>query len=196
VITVSLSTRFSDASLMTDSFPHAVDSADFTPPSEAVQPYPVLCPWEMGDAVADLQELLCAHGYEVRIDRDYGWKTEEAVRAFQADNGLRIDGVVGPQTWYVLTKTVKPGVRSLRRGHHGMDVYELQGLLQVMGLPLQRTGCFDAATEEAVRHFQRLHHLRDDGIAHPITWTLLRAGQPIEQPSTPRHKWLKRLRRR
>ncbi|MGG6297206.1 peptidoglycan-binding domain-containing protein [Leptolyngbya sp. AN02str] len=172
------------------------ESADIAPLQEPVHSYPVLCPWEMGEAVADLQELLCAHGYEVRVDQDFGWKTEAAVRAFQADSGLRIDGVVGSQTWYVLTKMVKPGARSLRLGHRGMDVYELQGLLQVMGFNLRRSGYFDPATEEAVKQFQRSHHLRDDGIVHPITWTLLRAGQPIDPPSAPRRKWFKSIPRR
>ncbi|MED3648087.1 peptidoglycan-binding domain-containing protein [Halalkalibacterium halodurans] len=32
----------------------------------------------------------------------YGAKTEGAVRAFQRDNGLTVDGIVGVQTWSTL----------------------------------------------------------------------------------------------
>ena len=39
---------------------------------------------------------LVAHGY-------FGPATEQAVRTFQADNGLQVDGLIGPDTWAALT---------------------------------------------------------------------------------------------
>lgn len=45
-----------------------------------------------------IQQALKNHGYNLAIDGIWGNKTEEAVRAFQADNGLVIDGICGPLT--------------------------------------------------------------------------------------------------
>lgn len=53
-----------------------------------------------GKAVVVLQTLLKARGlYRYRVDGDFGRLTEAAVRAFQKQQSIVIDGVVGPQTW-------------------------------------------------------------------------------------------------
>lgn len=120
-----------------------------------------------------MQDLLRAHGYSLRVDGDFGWKTEMLVKAFQRRHGLRIDGIVGRQTWNTLRATVEPGTRILKQGLIGADVAELQGLLQVNGYPVDRSGYFDTATYERVRQFQRHHHLKEDGIVTGVMWTLL-----------------------
>jgi peptidoglycan hydrolase-like protein with peptidoglycan-binding domain len=57
-----------------------------------------------GESVASLQTQLRNRGYSIRYGADgsgrgfYGEQTEAAVRAFQRDNGLMVDGVAGPQT--------------------------------------------------------------------------------------------------
>lgn len=59
-----------------------------------------------GDSGADviyLQQRLTAKGYGVgAIDGKFGNKTLEAVKAFQAENNLTVDGVVGINTWNAL----------------------------------------------------------------------------------------------
>lgn len=52
-----------------------------------------------GDAVYELQELLIAKGFDISIDSDFGPATELAVKMFQKNNGLVVDGIVGQNTW-------------------------------------------------------------------------------------------------
>ena len=56
-----------------------------------------------GDDVVVLQVKLNALGYDCgTADGVFGKKTEAAVKAFQADNELVSDGIVGPATWDML----------------------------------------------------------------------------------------------
>lgn len=53
-----------------------------------------------GEDVTFLQQRLTAKGYGVgTIDGIFGNKTLEAVKAFQAENNLTVDGIVGTNTW-------------------------------------------------------------------------------------------------
>lgn len=52
-----------------------------------------------GDAVECLQLRLNAQGFFVFIDRDFGPKTLEAVKKYQRREGLKVDGIVGKETW-------------------------------------------------------------------------------------------------
>ena len=54
------------------------------------------------DEVARLQSLLNNNGYTLVEDGDFGPKTEEAVKAFQKQNNLEVDGIVGNKTWAAL----------------------------------------------------------------------------------------------
>lgn len=56
-----------------------------------------------GEDVKTIQSKLANLGYDVGyIDGFFGKKTEEAVRAFQKDNGLDRDGICGPKTLAML----------------------------------------------------------------------------------------------
>ena len=60
-----------------------------------------------GSDVKELQTLLSDRGYSVGpcgIDGDFGKDTEAAVRAFQRDRGLTVDGAVGKDTWTELLR--------------------------------------------------------------------------------------------
>lgn len=53
-----------------------------------------------GADVTYLQKRLVAKGYYIgEIDGDFGRKTENAVKAYQDEHGLVIDGIVGAKTW-------------------------------------------------------------------------------------------------
>ena len=52
----------------------------------------------LGEEVAELQRRLRGQGYFLHVDGDFGPATERQVRAFQADQGLTVDGIAGPIT--------------------------------------------------------------------------------------------------
>ena len=56
-----------------------------------------------GAAVRLAQRLLTDYGYEPGpVDGSFGPKTKKAVKQFQKDFGLTVDGIVGPKTWAML----------------------------------------------------------------------------------------------
>lgn len=60
-----------------------------------------------GELVKKCQQMLVKHGYSLGIcgvDGDFGTATEKAVKEFQKDNGLKVDGIVGESTWAALEK--------------------------------------------------------------------------------------------
>lgn len=163
-------------------------------PDATIHPGLVLSPWDTGPAIASLQELLCAHGFRLKVDGDFGSITEVAVRKFQKRHSLRVDGIVGPQTWRALLTTLQPGSRTLKRRCVGSDVWELQGLLQVNGYNINRDGFFNAKTERAIIDFQRRHHLHPDGVVDRVTLKFLWGNLPL--PDSPKqNRWLPNIRK-
>ena len=75
--------------------------------AEASAASDVLRPGDSGAAVGRAQTHLNRHGYKVTVDRDYGPKTTRAVKAFQGDYGLDVDGTIGPSTKKALEGPVK-----------------------------------------------------------------------------------------
>lgn len=72
------------------------------PPAQAAAPKgDVLCIGDKGDAVKELQQRLIKLGYDcgkAGVDGDFGGSTLAAVRKFQSDHKLTVDGVYGPAT--------------------------------------------------------------------------------------------------
>ena len=63
---------------------------------------------DKGDDVKALQILLIGYGYSCGsygVDGSFGSATDKAVRAYQKDKGLSVDGIVGPKTWAMLLGT-------------------------------------------------------------------------------------------
>jgi len=64
---------------------------------------PILRNGDRGAFVLDAQQQLQSLGYTLgKLDGVFGSRTLGAVVAFQADNGLEADGVIGPNTWKAL----------------------------------------------------------------------------------------------
>lgn len=58
-----------------------------------------------GADVGWLQAFLYQMGYDITVDQSYGSKTKDVVAQYQRDNGLSVDGCVGPQMRpYIKTK--------------------------------------------------------------------------------------------
>lgn len=77
--------------------PPAVADAPPMPPKD-----PILVKGNKGKDVERLQKLLNRAGAKLEPDSDFGDKTERAVKAFQRNHKLTVDGKVGPQTWEAL----------------------------------------------------------------------------------------------
>jgi peptidoglycan hydrolase-like protein with peptidoglycan-binding domain len=55
---------------------------------------------DTGQEVRAVQKLLKdKYGYNINVDGIFGPDTSNAVKDFQSDNGLAVDGIVGPNTW-------------------------------------------------------------------------------------------------
>lgn len=71
-----------------------------------------------GEDVRELQKKLLDRGYKLPkygADGDYGAETQAAVKAFQQDWGLKVDGIAGPETQKMLDSTpVKPEEKKYR----------------------------------------------------------------------------------
>ncbi|MGE5560624.1 MAG: peptidoglycan-binding protein [Chloroflexota bacterium] len=66
-------------------------------------------PYMRGPDVLAVQERLIQLGYDPGpADGVFGPQTEAAVRAFQSDSGLTVDGIVGPQTYRALGIAIPP----------------------------------------------------------------------------------------
>ena len=113
------------------------------------------------------------------LPRTTATATEQAVRQFQEQRGLRIDGICGPQTWGSL---VEAGYRLNDRLLYlrapmlrGDDVSELQEDLGALGFDAGRVdGIFGPRTVAALEEFQRNAGLTIDGICGPDTVAALR----------------------
>src|SRR3954451_13376683 len=101
--------------------------------------------------------------------------TDRAVRAFQQQRGISVDGIVGPRTYHALDEARwRLGDRILvfvpARLMAGDDVAALQQRLLDMGFDCGRVdGLFGVETEQALREFQRNIGISADGTCGPAT---------------------------
>jgi peptidoglycan hydrolase-like protein with peptidoglycan-binding domain len=117
------------------------------------------------------------------IDGRYGPLTRAAVMRFQAEHGLVVDGIVGPQTWGLTRSLVVS--RGLGGQGGSEPVRALQRRLAAVGFaPGPIDGRYGLLTQHAVRRFQAAHGLQVDGIVGPATRApLVAAARLVDQGS-------------
>lgn len=146
--------------------------------------------YDKGDNVVALQKGLKKLGYySERLDGSFGKQTQKAVKAFQAAYGLKVDGIAGTDTQVLLTEKtgvvfvpsddgeVYPDVdsgsrnlfsgdyRTMQRGTSGARVRVMQRALMALGFNVKVDGDYGATTVAAVKAFQKVVGLTQDGKA-------------------------------
>ena len=163
--------------------------------------YPIIKLGSKGSDVKKAQQLLIAKGYScgtAGADGDFGAGTYNAVKKFQADNGLEADGIVGANTWAALLKTEQPkheqtepdkepekpvettgsacivDLPIVRQGDNGFPVIAVQTLLGKHNFNVNYIdGDFGPDTLAKVKAFQKAKGLNADGTVGRDTWTKL-----------------------
>ena len=114
-------------------------------------------PGDKGSAIAALQsQLLALEYYDYgKITGYYGPVTKQAVERFQRTNGLKVDGIAGPETLSLLSSD-SARYFCIYPGDHGSDVEALQARLKKLGYYTYdiTTGYFGTVTEHALMEFQ------------------------------------------
>lgn len=84
-----------------------------------------------GEDVLELQKTLKQMGYyNYNLDGIYGKITEKAVIAFQIDHGIRIDGIVGPETQRTLKNDSMSKKETSSKDYNSNDVYWLSRIIE------------------------------------------------------------------
>ncbi len=161
-----------------------------------------LGPEDSGNRVRVIQYYLGVIGFfdenipQISITGVYDRETQNAVRQFQEQNGIAVDGIIGRDTWNAIVARyneilsslpeqykpyrgeIFPG-RNLAEGMTGEDVRMLQELInkaaaKYPSIPvLAVDGIFGPATDAAVRFIQQNNGYDADGIVGPLTWNTI-----------------------
>ncbi len=137
---------------------------------------PVLKKGSTDPAVRDLQAALKALGHDPGpIDGAFGAKTESAVKAFQQEREISVDGIVGRVSWINIDEADQ-SEPVLRVGSSGLPVRRLQSRMSAVGFDTGGVdGRFSPKTEQAVRQLQQQASIGVDGIVGPKTWAVVDA---------------------
>ncbi len=162
---------------------------------------------DRGANVREVQQLLVAQGYlKDQADGVFGQNTLEAVKAFQKDKHLLINGTVNGKTLHALKKNSpkvqkkieeisssqkrvhKEGPTLFEKGARGEDVRALQHKLSINGYSTNGVdGIYGAGTVNAVKSFQKNNQLKVTGVIDKHTKKAIE-----DQPGVPT-KYLKKM---
>jgi peptidoglycan DL-endopeptidase LytE len=153
-----------------------------------------------GKDVSQLQSQLKSLGYFTypSITEYYGTITAEAVRKFQKDYGLTVDGIAGPKTFNKLQEVLNQKVTStptnnktepsqpeirLTIGSIGEDVKKVQAKLKELGFFTYPnvTGYYGMVTYDAVKEFQTANKLPATGTVDSATYTQIMQAKPPQK---------------
>ena len=143
-------------------------------PSSSTESYGV---GDRGSDVKTIQRKLKRLGYlEGEADGIYGGQTEDAVTAFQKEQGLFVTGGVNSATRTKLNEAyvAQTGDYILSEGARGKRVIRLQNQLLLHGYdPGVVDGVFGAGTADAIRKLQDEAGLELTGVADEDVWDAL-----------------------
>jgi murein DD-endopeptidase MepM/ murein hydrolase activator NlpD len=123
-----------------------------------------------GESVYSIQYLLEDHGYALNYhDGIYGNEVQNAVEQFQANQGLSVDGVVGPNTWESLYVPVLSATEDPYWATYGVQHHLRYG----EGYTIRVDGYYGSETEGAIESFQSSAGLTVDGMVGHDTWQAL-----------------------
>ena len=139
---------------------------------------------DTGPAVAEVQSVLIGLGLLRQPAAEFDQPTDWAIREFQQNRGLVVDGIVGPETYAALQAArLRLGDRLLTYAGKllvGDDVATLQARLLELGYDVGRVdGVFGTQTEGALRGFQRDYGLVSDGVCGPATLRAFKQLGPL-----------------
>ena len=139
-----------------------------------------------------LQRMLMALAdTDIRETGQYDDATRAAVRQFQRMRGYPATGVVDRRTWEEMSRlyrergedSVIEGIRPFVGPNRRIYPRERSDLVMILQLmlnelrirydgfgPIPLSGIYDEMTEEAVRGFQRINLLPEDGVTDVRTW--------------------------
>lgn len=163
---------------------------------------------DKGSQVADLQTRLSSLGFFTgTVSGVFDNATQTAVKKFQNEHGLTVDGIAGKKTMLLLTTltpaataapvvTLAPlptatpltaqNVVTLRKGVRGLEVVRLQNRLMELGYyTCVADGIYDNDDIAAVKEFQRKNGLTIDGVAGLKTQQLLYSNAALPATTVP-----------
>ena len=163
-------------------------------PAQTPTSYPVLKSGSSGEAVTSLQTQLKALGYSVNVTGSYDTATVSAVKVFQTNNYLTVDGIAGNETQAILySDAARTAAQVPDTSYTTLDVntasgnenlVKLQNRLAELGYPVTLNGKYDGTTHNAVVAFQQRNSLVISGIANGATQSALYAStaKPYSTP--------------
>jgi peptidoglycan hydrolase-like protein with peptidoglycan-binding domain len=162
-------------------------------------------PLMRGARVTKLQEDLVKVGIAVTVDGDFGAKTDAAVRRFQSDYGLDVDGIAGQMTLAKLAQVIREQAAGARGAGPGLKLQdlidqnksipfddvnsgvlvddltlctEIQTILRANGLLDVVDGLYGPKTREALRRFKANHFLGGGDVLGLTTAKALLEAKP------------------
>lgn len=119
-----------------------------------------------GTLVNNLQTKLISMGYlKSKVTGYYGNQTKEAVKKFQAKNGLKVDGIAGTTTQKVLFNSRTSSLNSVVSRGVSSSLKEIQAALKSLGFYKGKVdGISGPMTKSAIKSFQKSRGLVADGI--------------------------------
>ncbi len=183
--------------------PPGIDSAPFS--SDQQGDLRLLIPPMQGERVRQLQEDLANVGISITVDGIFGQQTDAAVRKFQAQQGLQVDGIAGFVTETKLTQLLSGQSRGVSGEPSGLTLQdvieqeraipfedlnsgllledrvfcaEIQMVLQANHLLEVVDGIYGPKTQEALRKFKANRHLGDGDVLGVTTAQALLDAKP------------------